>query len=193
MARAIKHIKAGLLHVEVIGTIPEREPGRRRAGRCRPTCAAQQFYNNKCSWHELELKLATNFGGRDWVLTLTYDDGHLPPDKRSADKFLQKFFRKLRTARRRRKEELRYIYATEGWHRGRLVRGRRQAGGPPPPPPRGAQRHRAGRAGGDQKPLGRRGLRPGGAGGHTLLPGAGQVLPQRTPPIKSAETTSRGW
>lgn len=116
MARAIKHIKAGLLHVEVIGTIPEREPGRRRAGRCRPTCAAQQFYNNKCSWHELELKLAANFGGRDWVLTLTYDDGHLPPDKRSADKFLQKFFRKLRTARRRRKEELRYIYATEGWH-----------------------------------------------------------------------------
>ena len=116
MARAIKHIKAGLLHVEIIGTIPEREPGRRRAGRCRPTCAAQQFYNNKCSWHELELKLATNFGGRDWVLTLTYDDGHLPPDKRSADKFLQKFFRKLRTARRRRKEELRYIYATEGWH-----------------------------------------------------------------------------
>ena len=116
MARAIKHIKAGLLHVEVIGTIPDREPGRRRAGRCRPTCAAQQFYNNKCSWRELELRLAANFGGRDWVLTLTYDDGHLPPDKRSADKFLQKFFRKLRTARRRRKEELRYIYATEGWH-----------------------------------------------------------------------------
>ena len=50
------------------------------------------------------------------MLTLTYDDGYLPPDKRSADKLLQKFFRKLRTARRRRKEELRYIYATEGWH-----------------------------------------------------------------------------
>ena len=116
MARAIKHIKAGLLHVEVIGTIPDREPGRRRAGRCCPTCAAQQFYNNKCSWQELELRLAANFGGRDWVLTLTYDDGYLPPDKRSADKLLQKFFRKLRTARRRRKEELRYIYATEGWH-----------------------------------------------------------------------------
>ncbi len=49
MARAIKHIKAGLLHVEVIGTVPEREPGRRRSGRCRPTSAAQQFYNDKCS------------------------------------------------------------------------------------------------------------------------------------------------
>ena len=114
MSRAIKHIKAGLLHVEVIGTIPEREPGRRRAGRCRPTCAAQQFYNNKCSWRELELRLAANFGGRDWVLTLTYDDGHLPPDKRSADKFLQKFFRKPRTARRRWEGGLRDIYPTAG-------------------------------------------------------------------------------
>lgn len=116
MARAIKHIKAGLLHVEVIGTIPERETGRRRAGRCRPTCAAQQFYNDKCSWRECELQLAANFGGRDWVLTLTYDDLHLPADKRAADRELQKLIRRLRAARKRRGEELRYIYVTEGWH-----------------------------------------------------------------------------
>ena len=49
MARAIKHIKAGLLNFEIIGTIPEHEPGR-RSGRCRPTSSAQQFYNDKCSW-----------------------------------------------------------------------------------------------------------------------------------------------
>lgn len=116
MARAIKHIKAGLLHVEVIGTIPEREPGRRRGGRCRPTCAAQQFYNDKCSWKECRLNLAANFGRGDWVATPTYDDLHLPPDKKAADKELQKFIRKLRTARKRRGEELRYIYVTEGWH-----------------------------------------------------------------------------
>lgn len=116
MARAIKHIKAGLLHVEVLGAIPEREQGRRRSGRCRPTCAAQQFYNDKCSWRELELKLAANFGSRDLVLTSTYDDLHLPPDKRTADQEFQRFIRKLRTARRRRGEELRYVYVTEGWH-----------------------------------------------------------------------------
>lgn len=125
MARAIKHIKAGLLHVEVIGTIPGREPGRRRSGRCRPTCAAQQFYNDKCSWRECELQLAANFGRRDLVLTLTYDDARLPPDKRAADKEFQKFVRKLRAARRRRGEELRYIYVTEGWH-GREARSRRE-------------------------------------------------------------------
>lgn len=116
MARAIKHIKAGLLNIEIIGTIPEREPGRRRSGRCRPTCPAQQFYNDKCSWRELELTAAANFGRHDLVLTFTYDDLHLPPDKQAAAKLLQAFFRKLRTARRRRGEELRYIYVTEGWH-----------------------------------------------------------------------------
>lgn len=116
MARAIKHIKAGLLNIEIIGTIPEREPGRRRSGRCRPTCPAQQFYNDKCSWRELELTAAANFGRHDLVLTFTYDDLHLPTDKQAAAKLLQAFFRKLRTARRRRGEELRYIYVTEGWH-----------------------------------------------------------------------------
>ena len=30
MARAIKHIKAGLLHLEIIGTVPEQVTGRRR-------------------------------------------------------------------------------------------------------------------------------------------------------------------
>ena len=117
MARGIKHIKAGLLHVEVIGTIPDDSQVRqRRSGRCRATSAAQQFYNDKCSWRELELKLAANFGRGDWVVTPTYDDEHLPPGKREADRCLQKFFRKLRTARRKRDQELRYIYATEGWH-----------------------------------------------------------------------------
>ena len=36
MSKAIKHIKAGLLHIEVIGTIPDRPPGRQgRAARSR--------------------------------------------------------------------------------------------------------------------------------------------------------------
>ncbi len=114
--KAIKHIRAGLLHVEVIGTVQEYEPGRRRSGRCRPTSAAQQFYNDKCSWRELELILAANFGRGDWVATATYDEEHLPPDKREADRCFQKFVRKLRAGRRKRGQELRYVYVTEGWH-----------------------------------------------------------------------------
>ena len=80
MAKAIKHITAGLLHIEVIGTIPDRPPGRRgRAARSCATSPAQQFYNDKCSWRELELMLAGNFGKHALVLTLTYDNCG-PPD-----------------------------------------------------------------------------------------------------------------
>lgn len=117
MAKAIKHIKAGLLNFEIIGTVPEASPVRqRRSGRCCATCAAQQFYNDKCSWRELALILGANFGRRDWVVTPTYDNPHLPPGKTEADKCAQKFIRKLRAVRRKRGQELRYIYVTEGLH-----------------------------------------------------------------------------
>lgn len=117
MSKAIKHIRAGLLNVEVIGTVPEaRLSRRRRTGRCRPTSAAQQFYNDKCSWRELELVAAANFGARDYVATYTYDNDHLPADKKSAGVYLQKYFRRLRAVRRRRGEELKYIFVTEGFH-----------------------------------------------------------------------------
>ena len=114
--KAIKHIKAGLLHIEVIGQTPERPPGRRtRAGRAQKTCAAQQFYNDKCSWRELELRIAANFQ-RALVLALTYDESHLPEDKRAADQYFSKFIRKYRDARKKRGLLLKYIYVTEGFH-----------------------------------------------------------------------------
>lgn len=117
MAKAIKHITAGLLHIEVIGNIPDESIGRRgRAGRNRPTCAAQQFYNEKLSWRELELMIAANFGHRDWFVTYTYDDEHLPADKQAAAECLKKHFRSLRDVRKRRGQELKYIYVTEGFH-----------------------------------------------------------------------------
>lgn len=115
MAKAIKHIQAGLLHIEVLGTVPEGKK-RRRAARAGPTPPAQQFYNLKHAWQELELKIAANFAGRDWVLTFTYDNAHLPPDKAAAGMQLQKFLRRLRAVRRRRGESLKYIFVTEGFH-----------------------------------------------------------------------------
>lgn len=114
--KAIKHIKAGLLHIEVIGNVPDREGRRQRAGRSRPTSAAQGFYNLKSSWRELELALAANFGARDVVVTLTYDDAHLPADKKQAAEQMRRFFRKIRSVRKLRGQELRYIYVTEGAH-----------------------------------------------------------------------------
>ena len=116
MAKAIKHIKAGELHIEVIGQIPEKEH-KRRSARSRSTSPAQAFYNEKRSWQELELVIATNFCSRDWVVTYTYDNDHLPPDKKAASKEIQKHFRKLRTVRKKRGADLLYIYVTEGYHK----------------------------------------------------------------------------
>lgn len=117
MAKAIKHITAGLLHIEVIGTVPDRFQERKgRSSRSRPTSADQQFYNDKCSWRELELMLAGNFDRHALVLTQTYDNAHLPESKAEANKFFQCFIRKLRSARRLRGAELKYIYVTEGYH-----------------------------------------------------------------------------
>lgn len=116
MPKAIKHIRAGLLNLEIIGTVPEPGTGPRRGSRSRPTCAAQQFYNDKCSWRELALTLGANFGRGDYVTTLTYGDRLLPPGRQEADRCLQRFIRKLRAVRKRRSQELRYVYVTEGLH-----------------------------------------------------------------------------
>ena len=117
MSKAIKHITAGLLHIEVIGQVPERPPGRQgRSPKRQPTSLAQQFYNDKCSWRELELVTAANFGRQALVITQTYDNDHLPKDRVEANRFFQKFVRKLRSARKLRGAELKYIYVTEGFH-----------------------------------------------------------------------------
>ena len=116
MAKCIKSITAGLLHLEVLGKVPDTGGKRPRARRQGPTSPGQMFYNLKCSWRELELTLAANFGARDWVLVFTYDDAHLPKDKHGADRVFQKFVRRYRAVRRRRGEELRYLYNTEGFH-----------------------------------------------------------------------------
>ena len=117
MAKAIKHIRAGLLNIEVIGQIPDTVSVReKRAAKKQATCPAKAFYNDKCSWRELELMIATNFTGKDYVITLTYDDDHLPKDKQAGNTLFQKFIRRLRAVRKRRGEEVRYIYVTEGFH-----------------------------------------------------------------------------
>lgn len=117
MAKAIKHVTAGMLHIEVIGMMPERQIyPRRRGGRSRPTPQPQQFYNDKCSWRELELRLAANFGAKDMVLTFTFDDFNLPDSKPATRKFFYRFMKRLTRTRRRRGQEVKYICCVEGYH-----------------------------------------------------------------------------
>lgn len=117
MAKSIKHIRAGLLHIEVIGNVPDQNKlPKQRAARASPTSPAQQFYNLKSSWRELELMGAENFGAQDVVLVFTFDNAHLPRDKKDAGVQFQKFIRKLRTVRKKRGQELKYIFVVEGFH-----------------------------------------------------------------------------
>lgn len=119
MATAIKHITAGMLHIRVLGQIPEHNvTPKSRAARAKPTLPAQAFYNDKRSWKECRLWLAANFGRRDYFVTCTYTDEFLPKDKKSADSGIwKKYISRLRRYRKRRGKELRYIYVTEGFHR----------------------------------------------------------------------------
>lgn len=117
MAKSIKHIKAGPLHIEVLGKTPDREPGRRRSPKNKETSPAQAFYNLKSSWRELELWIAANFTSKDMVVTFTFDDAHLPADKQQAgDLFVQRYARRLRKARGKRGDDLKFIIAPEGFH-----------------------------------------------------------------------------
>lgn len=103
-------------HVETDMNTPYSPPTGDASAETSKPKKSEPKYNDKCSWRELELHLAANFGRHDMVPTLTYDDDHLPADKQAAAKCFQTFVRKWRTARKRRGEELRYIYVTEGWH-----------------------------------------------------------------------------
>lgn len=87
-----------------------------RAEKQRCTTMARQALNDRCSWEKLKMLLASNFDYNDLVVTLTYDDGHLPPNTVEARKIIKKFLGQLRAHRRCRGEEFRYIYVTESVH-----------------------------------------------------------------------------
>ena len=75
--------------------------------------AARQRLNFRAAWQKLELQLAANFDRRDLFITLTYDDEHLPADRKAAGAEMGKFLRALREQRKRTGRELRYIYNIE--------------------------------------------------------------------------------
>ena len=82
MYRNKKTVYAGRLICSAIypvatGWMPPRE----RAGKMKATTAAMQRLNFKHSWERLSALLAVNFSRGDDVVTLTYDDEHLPAEK----------------------------------------------------------------------------------------------------------------
>lgn len=72
--------------------------------------------NDKTARGKLELLIAANFKRDDHVVTLTYADDFLPAKRKEAEQNLKKYLSKLRRIRKRRGEELKYIYVTESKH-----------------------------------------------------------------------------
>lgn len=121
MAKRKKTIIAGN-HIEVcIYTMQyPRDTTRARAAKSKMSSAARKAMNYKASRKKCRLKVLTNFSNSDIFLTLTYDDIHLPANRRDANNNIKYFIRKLRSVRKKHGEELKYVYVTENEHSGRL-------------------------------------------------------------------------
>lgn len=119
-----KIIQAGALVLEAIYPRGNaHDAPRSRAGKKKLSSAAQQRMNLKHSYQKLELMLAANFRPGDLMITLTYDDEHLPTKRTAATNRL-KLFRAALAARRRdkRRGDMVMIFNTENafgegrWH-----------------------------------------------------------------------------
>ena len=119
-----KIIVAGALVREVLYTrASSREPATVRAAKRKTSTEAQQRLNARLSWEKLELMIAANFVPGDLVATLTFDDEHLPPNRKTAAARLKKFRADLSRIRKEAGEEdLRMIWTIENkagagrWH-----------------------------------------------------------------------------
>ena len=118
-----KIIVAGALVREVIYTrAASRDRAVIRQAKRKVSTEAQQRLNARYSWEKLELMLAANFLPRDLVVTLTFDDQHLPATRAEAAARLKKFRSELARIRAAAGQEMRMIWTIENrsgdgrWH-----------------------------------------------------------------------------
>ena len=118
-----KIIVAGPLVREVIySRAGSRETAAVRQAKRKVSSEAQQRLNARYSWEKLELMLASNFVPGDLVVTLTFDDDHLPETRAAAAARCKKFRTELARIRECAGAELRMIWSLENksgagrWH-----------------------------------------------------------------------------
>lgn len=112
--KRIKTMRAGRLVVGVCySQAVAGDSSKARAAKAKCSSLARRAMNFKAAWQKLRLLLCANFGHGDLWITLSYDDAHLPADRREAKKIMQKFVDRLRMARKRSGEPLKYVYNIE--------------------------------------------------------------------------------
>lgn len=112
-----KTIVAGPLVYESIYPLPSPRDSRSvRQGKKNLTSNAQQRMNLKYQWQKLELLMAANFRVGDIVLTLTFDDAHLPGSRAETMTRVKQFLKRLRELRKPWGSQTKYIYVVEHNH-----------------------------------------------------------------------------
>lgn len=117
MAKRRKTIYAGDVVYDVIYTMPPPRIGdiQRKAIR-QISAEAIAKWNCKSATRKLEMRMAAGFHLHDLVITLTYREADYPESYTQAQRRLQTMLRQLRRHRQARKQDLWYIYVTEGRH-----------------------------------------------------------------------------
>lgn len=112
-----KIIVAGSLVVEAVyPRIVKTDGCRARAAKRALSSEAQRRMNRIYSWQKLELLLAANFGPGDLVVTLTYDDAHLPETRAQTRERVKTFRKALTAIRKAQGQELVMFWNTEHKH-----------------------------------------------------------------------------
>ena len=112
-----KIIHAGALVIEAVyPRMDRRDSERARAAKRKASTEAQKWMNQIYSWQKLELMLAANFRPGDLVVTLTYDDAHLPESRKASELRLKYFRQQLTVHRVMTGQELVMIWNTEHKH-----------------------------------------------------------------------------
>lgn len=117
MAKWKKIIVAGSLVMETVyPRINSTDCLKVRGAKRKLSSEAQQRMNLKYSWQKLEFLLAANFVPGDLVCTFTYDDEHLPFNRKEAENKLKYFRSKLSAVRKKNKKALVMFWNTEHKH-----------------------------------------------------------------------------
>lgn len=98
---------------------PRTSPTGHRHGRGRksnPTSEIQRLVNDKQSWQKLKWLLAANFIRGDIVGCLTFDEAHLPENRKQVENKFKWFRKKAEAARRARGQELMMFWSIEHRH-----------------------------------------------------------------------------
>lgn len=115
--KTLRTREAGVLVEQVCyRRIKRTDDSRVRAVKKNRTSEVMQKYNHTTSVRKFELMIAANFGPGAVVGTVTYDDRHLPADRKSAERRFRYFRQKLAKHYKARGVELVAFWSTEHKH-----------------------------------------------------------------------------